>query len=172
MGIGSIMANFLPQGCTQGKMSPPLIGGIEPHRAVLSRHNSFNPGGLLLHLDGMPLLYRNIRKVNWGNRGCLVFYIFGKLTIQRIATEWTWGSVPPIYSPFVIELESDQRWALASNLINWWTSQPFSLKASEKRKRVRVNKDWAILCSIHLHVRYNIRAHRTLGSSSRRPQSF
>ena len=64
MGIGSIMANFLPQGCTQGKMSPPLIGGIEPHRPMLSRHNSFNPGGLLLNPDGMPLLYRNIRKVN------------------------------------------------------------------------------------------------------------
>ena len=29
-------------------MSPPLIGGIEPHRAMLIRHNSFNLGGLVL----------------------------------------------------------------------------------------------------------------------------
>ena len=48
IGMGSIIADFLPRGCTQGRMSPPLIGGIEPHRAMLIRHNSFSLGGLLL----------------------------------------------------------------------------------------------------------------------------
>ena len=83
IGVGSIIANFLPRGCTQGRMSPPLIGGIEPHRAMLIRHNSFSPGGLLLSLDGMPLLYRNIWKVNWRNRGCLVFIFSGTLRYKE-----------------------------------------------------------------------------------------
>ena len=133
--MGSIIADFLPRGCTQGRMSPPLIGGIEPHRAMLIRHNSFSLGGLLLSLDGMPLLYRNIWKVNWRNRGCLVFYFFGNFTIQRIATEWTWGSVPPLYSPFLIALEGDQRCALASNLINWWDHSAFFPEGITEKKK-------------------------------------
>ena len=68
-------------------------------------------------------------------------YFFGNFTIQRIATEWTWGSVPPLYSPFLIELEGDQRCALASNLINWWDHSAFFPEGiTEKKKDQREQK--------------------------------